>query len=206
MKKKVSVIIPVYNQEKLIERCVRSVPKRDDIEIIIVDDGSTDKTPNLIEVLVNTYPEHVGGIICKTNAGVSSARNIGIEKARGEYLLFLDSDDYVEADKMCKIIDKFLPGDWDMVFYDMITNNKQIYRSVRENRHTRYGMFKFIRKSFIGDTRFPIGKQYAEDRVFHQELMEKKPKWVCTDILMYHYNYPRKGSLCDIHDNESVGK
>ena len=202
---KVSFIVPVYNQEKLLQRCIRSIPKRWDIEIIIIDDGSTDKTLSIIEELINEYPEHVGAIICKSNHGVSYARNLGIEKARGEYVIFIDSDDYVDAYKTCEVIDKYLPGDWDMVFYDMMTNNKQLYKSTRENRKTRYGMFKFIRKSFIGDTRFPVGIQYAEDRMFHVELMEKKPKWVCSGIMMYYYNYPREGSLCDLHDNESLG-
>lgn len=205
MSKKVSVIVPVYNQEKLLKRCIKSIPKRWDIEIIIVDDGSTDKTTSVIADLIHEYPEYVGAIICKHNHGVSNARNIGIEKARGEYIVFVDSDDYVDTYKMCEVIDKYLPGDWDMVFYDMITNNGQLYPSKRENRKTRYGMFKFIRKSFIGDTRFPLDMNYAEDRVFHNELMEKKPKWVCTGIMMYHYNYPREGSLCYLHDNESVG-
>lgn len=197
---KVSFIVPVYNQEKLLRKCISSIPKRWDTEIIIIDDGSTDNTTKIIEELVIEYPEHIGAIICKNNHGVSNARNLGIDKARGEYILFVDSDDYLDLNKTCKVIDSYLPGDWDMVFYNMITNNKQIYRSTRENRKTRYGMFKFIRKSFIGDIRFPIGNQYGEDRVFHVELMDKKPKWVCSDILMYHYNYPRKGSLCYLHD------
>ena len=202
---KVSFIIPVYNQEKLLERCVKSIPKRWDTEIIIVDDGSTDNTPSLISDLVHEYPDHVGAILCASNHGVSHARNLGLEKARGEYIIFVDSDDYVDTYKTCEVIDKFLPGDWDMVFYDMMTNNKIVYPSNRRNRHTRYGMFKFIRKSFIGDIRFPEGVQFAEDRMFHMKLMEKKPKWVCSEILMYYYNYPRKGSLCDLHDNYSLG-
>ena len=204
--KKVSVIIPVYNQEKLLTRCIKSVPKRWDIEIIIVDDGSTDKTTSIIADLVHEYPEYVGAIICKENKGVSAARNIGIEKANGEYILFLDSDDYVDTYKMCEVIDQYLPGgSWDIVFYDMMTNNKQRYRSTRENRKTRYGMFKFIKKSFIGELRFPLNIDYGEDKLFHEELMNKNPKWVCSGILMYYYDYPRKGSLCYLHDNYSLG-
>lgn len=200
--KKVSVVIPVYNQEKLLTRCVKSIPKRWDIEIIIVDDGSTDKTTSVISDLVHEYPEYVGAVICKTNHGVSYARNLGLEKATGEYILFLDSDDYVDTYKMCELIDRYLVADWDIVFYDMMTNNHFLYKSTRENRKTRYGMFKFIRKDFIGDLRFPTGIQYAEDRVFHQELMNKKPKWVCSGIMMYYYNYPREGSLCYLHEKE----
>lgn len=201
-KKKVTFIVPVYNQEKLLERCIRSIPKRWDTEIIIIDDGSTDKTPSIIADLVNEYPEYIGAVLCRTNRGVSHARNVGLEKARGEYIVFVDSDDYLDTYKTALVIDKYLVADWDMVFYDMMTNNKQLYKSTRENRKTRYGMFKFIRKDFIGDTRFPIGINYAEDRIFHAELMEKKPKWVCSGIMMYYYNYPREGSLCDLHDKE----
>lgn len=202
--KRVSFIVPVYNQEKLLKRCIKSIPKRWDTEIIIVDDGSTDKTKSVIIDLVQKYPEYIGAILCKTNHGVSYARNLGIEKATGEYAIFIDSDDYLDTYKTCEVIDKYLPGDWDMVFYDMMTNNKQVYKSTRENRKTRYGMFKFIRKSFIGETRFPVGVQYAEDRVFHLELMNKKPKWVCSDIMIYYYNYPREGSLCYLYDHESL--
>ena len=203
MKKKVSFIIPVYNQETLLKRCVRSIPKRDDIEIIIIDDGSTDNTHITIQELIREYPEHVGALICKENHGVSYARNLGIERAVGDYVIFVDSDDYLDTNKTSILIDKYLPTNaWDVVFYNMITNNKMVYRSTRENRATRYGMFKFIRKDFIGDIRFPVGNQYGEDRVFHEEIMKKDPKWVCTDILIYYYNYPREGSLCYIHEKE----
>lgn len=206
MKKLVSFVIPVYNQEVLLKKCVKSIPKREDIEIIIVDDGSTDNTVSTISDLVHEYPDYVGAVICKENHGVSYARNLGIEKATGDYILFLDSDDYLDYYNTSLIIDKYLvTSSWDIVFYDMMTNNKILYRSNRENRKTRYGMFKFIKRSFIGDIRFPVGKDYAEDRAFHEKIMEKNPKWVCSGILMYYYNYPRKGSLCYLHDNESVG-
>ena len=200
--KKVSFIVPVYNQEKLLERCIKSIPKRWDIEIIIIDDGSNDKTPKLIEELVEKYHDYIRAVMCKENHGVSHARNLGIDRAIGEYLIFVDSDDYLDLDKTAKVIDMYLGGQWDMVFYDMMTNNKQLYKSTRENRKTRYGMFKFIKKSFIGNSRFPEDMNYAEDRVFHTELMEKKPNWVCSGIMMYYYNYPREGSLCYLHDKE----
>lgn len=200
---KLSFVIPVYNQEKLLYKCVESIPKRDDIEIIIVDDGSTDNTIGIINELVSVqYPDYVGAIICKTNHGVSHARNLGLEKARGEYVMFVDSDDYLITDKINYIIDKYLPGDWDIVFYDMEFNNKIISRSTKDNRKERWGMFKIIRKSFISNLRFTVGKQYAEDKEFHVKLMKKKPKWICTNLVAYHYNYPRVGSLSYINDYE----
>ena len=202
--KKLSFIIPVYNQEKLLYKCVSSIPKRNDIEIIIVDDGSTDNTFKIIEELVEIqYPEYVGAIICKNNHGVSHARNLGLEKASGEYIMFVDSDDYLITDKINYIIDNYLPGDYDVVFYDMEFNDKLISKSTRENRKERWGMFKIIRKTFIGNLRFTEGKNFAEDKEFHIELMKKKPKWICTNLVAYHYNYPRKGSLSYLHDYES---
>ena len=92
---KYSVIIPVYNAEKTIQRCLDSLLKqhRQDVEILIVNDGSTDESGSICKNYAQQYS-------CiryfeKENGGVSSARNLGLEKAKGEYILFVDSDDYV---------------------------------------------------------------------------------------------------------------
>ena len=91
--KKISIIIPVYNTEKYIERCLNSVinQKYENKEIIVVNDGSTDKSEEKINKYINkiTY-------IKKENSGLSDTRNVGIEKATGEYIMFIDSDDYIE--------------------------------------------------------------------------------------------------------------
>jgi glycosyltransferase involved in cell wall biosynthesis len=95
---RLSVIIPVYNVEKYIERCVHSLQNQDipknDYEIIIINDGSPDNSRELILQLMKRYSNIV--FIEQTNKGVSMARNAGIDKARGKYLLFIDPDDYVE--------------------------------------------------------------------------------------------------------------
>ena len=196
---KLSFVIPVFNQEKLLKRCVDSIPKRNDIEIIIIDDASIDNTRKTIRELVENDPEHIGAIMCESNHGVSNARNLGLEKARGEYVMFVDSDDYLITDKVIEIMEKYLPGDYDMVLYDMEFNDGTISHSNRKNHKERWGMFKILRKTFIGNLRFTVGKNFAEDKEFHVKLIEKKPKWICTDLVAYHYNYPRKGSLSDIH-------
>lgn len=98
MYKLVSVVIPIYNVEKYIKKTVDSVLKQDykNIEIILVDDGSSDKSSQIIDEL-SLVDER---IICihKTNGGVSSARNEGIDIAKGEYIIFIDGDDWVEPD------------------------------------------------------------------------------------------------------------
>ena len=98
MKIKYSVIIPVYNAEKTIERCLNSLlgQQREDAEIIVIDDGSKDRSREIIQ----QYAENYTGIIfiSQDNSGVSTTRNRGIEKARGTYILFVDSDDFVSKD------------------------------------------------------------------------------------------------------------
>lgn len=95
---KVSVIVPVYNVQKYISECVRSLINQDhsNIEIILVNDGSPDNSPQIIDQLAATDGRIV--VIHKTNGGVSSARNAGIKKATGDYIMFVDGDDWVDED------------------------------------------------------------------------------------------------------------
>ena len=89
-----SIIIPVYNVEKYLNQCIDSVLKQDftDYEIILVDDGSTDNSPNICDEYAEKYTQIK--VIHKTNGGLSDARNFGIKEALGDYLMFLDSDDF----------------------------------------------------------------------------------------------------------------
>ena len=92
---KLSVIIPVYRTEATLKRCVESVVSQDaaDIEVILVDDGSPDRCPQLCDGWAGRDPRIK--VIHKTNGGLSDARNAGIEAAQGDYLTFVDSDDYL---------------------------------------------------------------------------------------------------------------
>ncbi len=105
-KMKYSVIIPVYNSEKTIKRCVESITlqNRHDVEIIIINDGSTDETESICKTLQTQYHNLI--YIYKENGGVSSARNSGLSVANGEFVMFVDSDDYVDI-KCFDTIDKY---------------------------------------------------------------------------------------------------
>ena len=94
---KVSVIVPVYNVEKYIEKCLESLVNQTlkDIEIIIVNDGSKDKSEKIINKFLSKYKNIV--YVEKQNGGLSDARNYGMKYAKGEYIAFLDSDDYVDT-------------------------------------------------------------------------------------------------------------
>ena len=91
----ISVVVPVYNVEEFLDDCIRSIVNQTytNLEIILVDDGSTDQSPEICDEWMRRDPRIK--VIHKSNGGVSSARNIGIEQATGEYLGFVDSDDYI---------------------------------------------------------------------------------------------------------------
>lgn len=198
---RVSIIIPCYNSAEWIEKCLKSIPKRNDIEIICIDDGSTDDTYAKIDKYMSKNKIKGELIDIVDNYGVSYARNRGIEYATGEYILMLDSDDYIYPKVFNEIVDNCLDKDYDMVFYDMENNVKYRFLAGQNNYQCKYGNFKFIRREFLGDLRYTVGKQYAEDKELHLKLMGKYPSCYFTHQIMYHYNYPRKGSLSAIGEN-----
>ncbi len=102
---KISFIIPAYNVERFIKRCLDSIYSIgvESQEVIVVDDGSTDATSEIIESYRHTHPDML--IISQPNRGLSAARNSGLEKATGEFVWFVDSDDYLEPAASRNLID-----------------------------------------------------------------------------------------------------
>lgn len=198
---KCSVIIPCYNSAEWIEKCLKSIPKRPDIEIICINDGSTDNTLELLEKYKKKKYKDLIIYNVNPNKGVSHARNIGIDMSKGEYILMLDSDDYIYEDVFNRIVGMHLKFDYDMVFYDLENNVKYRFEANQNNYQSKYGNFKFIKRSFLGDMRYKEGMQYAEDKDLHLRLIDKYPKCFFINEIMYHYNYPRKGSLSAIGEN-----
>lgn len=123
MKPVVSIVIPVYNTQSYIERCVSSAMEQSiqDIEIIVVDDGSEDASGKICDHLA-TY-DHRIKVIHKKNGGLSSARNAGMNMAKGKYLFFLDSDDWLEKDGMEQLAEIAENYKTDFVRYKAIKSN-----------------------------------------------------------------------------------
>ena len=115
--KKVSVIIPAYNIESLLEKCVASVAEQDYpdglLEVIVVDDGSTDNTAKIADELSEKYPNVT--VLHKENGGSSSARNLGIRHSKGDYVGFVDSDDFVDRSMYKTLVEAAMEYDADMV-------------------------------------------------------------------------------------------
>lgn len=119
---KISVIIPVYNTEKYIEKCLNSVKNQTfkDIEIIVVNDGSTDNSENLIKKWQEENKQLDLKYYYKENRGLSSARNFGVLKASGNYIMFLDSDDYID-NNLFQYLENEIVQSIDVIKFKMIT-------------------------------------------------------------------------------------
>lgn len=113
---KVSVIVPVYNVEKYLERCLKSLVNQTfkDYEVIVINDGSPDNSQKIIDEYVEKYPDLIRSII-KENGGQGSARNLGIEMANGKYVMFVDSDDYVETNMIELLYNQIKTKKYDIV-------------------------------------------------------------------------------------------
>ena len=134
---KVSIIVPVYNSELFIEKCLNSLANQTlkDIEIIIVNDGSTDNSQKIIDDYKKRYSNIVDFV--KENGGQASARNLALTKASGDYILFVDSDDYIEYDACEKLYNCAKENDSDIVACDYyITTDDDSYHKILDNKKT----------------------------------------------------------------------
>ena len=134
---KVSVVVPVYNAEKYLEHCISSIANQtlEDIEIIAINDGSTDNSLNILNKLSEKYNGKLK-VINSNHSGAGGARNIGIENSSGEYIKFVDADDYLEV----HILEKMYT----------IAKEKKV-SLVRGNNTVKIGIFKFEDKANFGD-------------------------------------------------------
>jgi glycosyltransferase involved in cell wall biosynthesis len=192
---KITVIIPCYNEQDLIKRALNSVPIAEDVQVIVIDDGSTDDSWSKI---LTWYDNNYGKfnrhseVHHTENHGVAGAMNMGFERASGEYIVSLSSDDYYVAD-----FEKFRPylnGTNDLIYFDLEVNDGSVWHVDEQSKQDFVGAVKFMRREFLGDTRIPDHK-YKEDLPFSQALYAKNPKEVFTGVVLKHYNWPHEGSL-----------
>ena len=194
---KLSVIIPVWNQEKLVIRALDSIPRRDDIEVVVIDDASTDNTYANVIAYADAHPELTMRIFRnEKNMGLGYTKNVGYDNALGEYVHQLDSDDYLYTEEYSKAID-MIDGE-DMVFINLVINSGAVFALEWNTKHGYCGgTTKFVKRSFLGDSRCPPIRA-AEDLPLNEELLAKPHTEKFTHINAYHYNYPREGSLYDL--------
>lgn len=171
-KPKVSVIIPVYNTEAYVEEAVRSIMTQTlrDIEILVVDDGSTDQSLTILERLAKEDDRIT--LISQNNRGLSEARNAGLDQAHGAYIYFMDSDDLLEADAMELCYNRAEAEQLDLVIFDA----------------TSFGTDDAAQKFTY--SRIPIvGTQCKSGRKLLAQMLEKKcyRASVCLNFIRYSY-------------------
>ena len=170
---KVSVIVPVYNVYDYLDKCLDSLVRQTlkEIEIIVVNDGSPDNSQEIIDKYAKDYPEKIKAFK-KENGGLSDARNYGIKKATGEYIAFVDSDDYVSIDMYDKMYNKAKSGNFDMVVCDLnYVYNDRIVRAYSNVKHDTTD----IKKAMLNI--YPAAWNKIFKRKFFENLEFKKKVW-----------------------------
>jgi len=210
--KKVSVIVPVYNVEKYIDKCLSSLVNQSltDIEIIVVNDGTQDNSQKIIDKYKKKYPKLIKSII-KENGGQGSARNLGLTLARGEYISYVDSDDYIELDMLLKMYNKAKESDSDIVVCNnsLVTENyeficNEIYKSnleiftAKENPNILFDKTavwnKIYKTSFLKELNIEFrSKKWYEDLDFSIIVLLNAKKISIVNDPLYCY-VQRKGS------------
>lgn len=202
MKPKISIIIPVYNAEKYLDRCFESIlaNKYDKLEIIPVNDGSKDNSQKIIEQYKEKYPDIFKPII-EENQGIGKARNNGLEQASGEYIMFIDNDDFIDNDYIMKHVKELENDDYDIIIsgYKRVSDEKTLFRVILDGnyRWTRYisiapwgKMYKanFLSKNDIKFLKTPIG----EDVYFNLQANTLTENIKIIDYTGYNWYYNGK--------------
>ena len=221
--RKLSIIIPVYNVEKYIDECVESITSQildesDNVEIILVDDGSKDKSGNKCDMWSDRYPYIT--TVHKANGGLSSARNVGLDVATGEYVLFVDSDDRVAAGSVNSILKSIVDTNADIYFLSGIKfypNGKRELLDTPMSRDSIYQkngseVIKYIsglsrypgsactkayKRKFLSENliRFPSDRRISEDLGFTLQCLLAAEIFDVVKGDYYEYRQEREGSI-----------
>ena len=214
---KVSIIVPVHNSEKTLRRCIESALRQDfeDFELILMDDGSSDKSASII----NEYRKQDNRVrgITRANAGVSSARNRALARAQGDYIQFLDSDDWLTPDSTRLMVQLMEEKKADMViadFYRVVNEHVSVKGDIDEElllTRTQYAEFmmqnpadfyygvlwnKLYRRSIISRYRLRMDEKvsWSEDFIFNMEYVLHCDKIAVLKAPVYYY-IKTEGSL-----------
>ena len=223
MASKISVIVPIYNVERYLRECVDSILAQTytNIEIILVNDGSLDRCGDICDEYARKDNRIV--VINKENGGLSDARNAGIDIASGEYLHFIDSDDWVEADMLEVLYHNLVKHDADIsccgYFYSyvnsnkplndkdeiIIFNNKQAIEQILLDKYKTMPTIapcKLYKRYIFNEIRYPFGKHHEDEFVIVDVL--SKAHIIVIDTTPKYYYRQRKGSIvrgADYHSN-----
>ncbi len=197
-----SIIIPIYNAATYLRACIESTYKQNlplnEWELILVNDGSTDNSVDIIKKFQSLYSNIV--FINQTNSGVTVARNKGIEAAKGQYILFLDADDYLEHDCLNKLLETAENRDLDLLYF-IINRVNQAGQKIAEYKvdnpnslilngwdHPRGGFIPALyKKAVVNNIRFTKGIYIAEDALFNLQIHVLANRVSFIEMPVYNY-------------------
>lgn len=212
MEKLVSIIVPVYNVENCLKKCVDSIisQKYNNLEIILVDDGATDKSGAICDELALTDKRI--RVLHKQNGGLSSARNAGLKIATGLFVMFIDSDDWIKQGMVSDLYKTLIQGDADLAVCGVIMTDgikevplewykkRMVFQTdealdelIDNQILTSHAWNKIYKYEIIKDVPFPEGKLYEDIRMMHF-VVERCRKVAVTDKRYYYY-YQRPNSI-----------
>lgn len=193
---KLSLVIPYYKTYKETVRLLNIlIPQlTNEIEVFLIDDGCN-------EIKLDEYKDKINVIHLPENHGLSYARNRGIEKAKGEYLVFIDSDDYVSNDYVSTIIDKIKTCDFDYCYFSWQMINQQWIIEIKDNPPDwNYAVWNAVYKKDYVEL-FDESIRFQEDIPWQNKMRIKNGKKEIIDKVLYYYNDGRPGSLTNINNH-----
>lgn len=220
----ISVVVPIYNVEKYLERCVESLRSQtyENLEIILVDDGSPDGCPAICDAYVKKDARIQ--VIHQVNAGLSRARNAGIDIAGGEYIAFVDSDDYVAPDfieslyqllqetgcaiaqcRFAYVQGEMVPADENQSFriYRGESLMEQLYGPEEEATYFVVAWNKLYRRELFEEIRYPVGRIHEDEATTYQ-LFHKGRKLAFLDRALYGYYTENAGSITSVFSRKRL--
>lgn len=194
---KISVIIPVYNTGRYLERCIYSVLEQtyDNLEIILINDGSTDNSQIIIDRFVNQFPDKVVALF-QHNSGQSAARNNGLKHVTGKYIFFLDSDDWLQKNLFRLLYDKIKTCDDDICvcninfYYDESPKPSDFISIFRINKYLpqKFCWGKLIKNSYWSNNEFKfIEGIFYEDLELVPKILFNTSRISIVDVPLYNY-------------------
>ena len=210
MSKLVSIIVPVYKVEQYLKRCMDSVLNQTykNIEIILVNDGSPDNCPALCDKYAKI--DSRVRVIHKENGGLSSARNVALDSVKGDYIFFVDSDDWLALDTL-EVLNEYLEKDYDMISFQRtyLTEEKVVEKGEKNPKDMdvsqyidasflgRYDFFvttKIFKVEVFNNVRFLEGRNYEDLEIMHRLFLNMK-KVVGLDYFLYYYWKGNEGAI-----------
>lgn len=222
MGNKISIIVPVYKVEKYLDRCMESIVNQDyeNLEIILVDDGSPDHCPQMCD----SWAEKDSRIrvIHKENGGLSSARNCGLNLATGDFLYFVDSDDYIDRSLCTKLMDLFAEHDADIIAFNSchvgkdgtdlgatedireeMLSQADALAALLQGKINSYQWNKMYRRQIFDGIRFPEGRVWEDVAVSYRLFLNAKQVYCYPEQLYYYCD--RDGSIVASINEKMLG-